>query len=68
MTQEKVQERLLEFTTKDTALARTSKLSGTVYITYPDDMENIPGTGQKKQELSASKVYEIFRRIRIYSF
>jgi len=35
----------------------------TVYITYPDDMENIPGTGQKKQELSASKVYEIFRRI-----
>ena len=35
----------------------------TVYVTYPDDMELIPGTGQKRQVLSAQKVYEIFRRI-----
>lgn len=39
MTQEKVQERLLEFTTKDTALARTSKLSGTVYISADKKFE-----------------------------
>ena len=35
----------------------------TVYVTYPDDMETIPGTGQRKQVLSAAKVFEVFRRI-----
>lgn len=35
----------------------------TVYVTYPDDMETIPGTGQRKQVLSAQKVFEVLRRI-----
>ena len=35
----------------------------TVYITYPDDLEHIPGNGQRRQELSAQKVFEVFRRI-----
>ena len=34
-----------------------------IHITYPDDMELIPGNGQKRQELSAKKVFEIFKNI-----
>jgi DNA-directed RNA polymerase II subunit RPB1 len=35
----------------------------TVYITYPEDMEVIPGTGQRRQVLSAQKAFEVLRRI-----
>eukprot|EP01038_Epipyxis_sp_PR26KG_P008142 gene8142-11021_t len=39
----------------------TGKL--TIYITYPEEMENIPGNGQRKQKLSAQKVFDVFKRI-----
>jgi len=35
----------------------------TVYVTYPDDMDTYPGTGQKKQVLSAATVFDVFKRI-----
>lgn len=30
-----------------------------VFVTYPDDMESIPGNGQRRQELSAARVFEV---------
>jgi DNA-directed RNA polymerase II subunit RPB1 len=46
---------------KFTRELETGKLA--IFIIYPDDMENIPGNGQRKQRLSAQKVYEIFKKI-----
>lgn len=44
-------------------MPRFSKNGLVISVIYPDDMETIPGTGQKRQELSPSKVFEIFKRI-----
>eukprot|EP01036_Dinobryon_divergens_P026814 gene26814-35504_t len=35
----------------------------TVYVTYPDDLEHIPGNGQKKQELSAQTVFNVLKKV-----
>jgi len=34
-----------------------------IYVIYPDDMETYPGSGQKRQLLSAQKVFDIFKKI-----
>jgi DNA-directed RNA polymerase II subunit RPB1 len=44
-------------------MPRFSKNGMVITVIYPDDMETIPGNGQRRQELSASKVYDIFRQI-----
>ena len=45
------------------SLPKYTRKGLTIEIEYPDDMEQIPGNGDKKQKLSAAKAYEILRHI-----
>jgi DNA-directed RNA polymerase II subunit RPB1 len=44
-------------------MPRFSREGLTIFVHYPDDMDNIPGTGSKKQELSPQKVFDVFKRV-----
>ncbi|MFN9983843.1 MAG: hypothetical protein ACK53Y_28210, partial [bacterium] len=45
-------------------LHKFTKVSLYVEVEFPDSMETLPGSGDKKQFLPAEKVVEIFKRMR----